>query len=517
MILESQEHRRRRSNSQSQVSASSMFSGLPTAKSTLATERSKPPRRNPAEYYVTLVSLNDTFNSKYIHVPFFPDTCKLGRPTGAKVKPNSTNGYFDSRVLSRNHACMFVDPQNGKLYIQDMGSSNGTFVNLEKISAEPVQIQVGDTINLGFNIQVETNHKQISAQVDAINVMSNTPKSGVLTALPGLTQTMIDSFSDGDMKHYEFMLKFLSQIFGEEKRNESAHASPVDESSDNSITSTANMVIENAMFADLIPTMESNLYRLAPGGAGFFDNSNIVYSSELQTSLDHLTLNIMKIKQQNITLKSLETVLINYSAKVTEFNSKYLQHEMEKTIRAAEKNEKTLQADAAHSAKLLQESERKFRDQQHLVALLREEATKLRAEKEELKLQKDLDCQKKVDLLLSPQPSPQGPLPDVQSGIDKNEPETEENVLELRDSNLEEIFEELNQNSPVVGNVVEPEVSSLELNSADCAQHNEKEEDSSADIPVRGKPSSKFSFHPLLVSFGTAAVVAGLATHFYNK
>lgn len=485
-------------------------------KSTLATERSKPPRRNPAEYYVTLVSLNDTFNSKYIHVPFFPDTCKLGRPTGAKVKPNSTNGYFDSRVLSRNHACMFVDPQNGRLYIQDMGSSNGTFVNLEKISSEPVQIQVGDTINLGFNIQVETNHKQISARVDAINVMSNTPKSGVLTALPGLTQTIIDSFSDGDMKHYEFMLKFLSQIFGEEKKNESVRASPVDESSGAHVTPNANTVIENAMFADLVPTMESNLYRLAPGGAGFFDNSNIVYSSELQTSLDHLTLNIMKIKQQNIALKSLETVLINYSAKVTEFNSKFLQHEMDKTVRAAEKTEKTLQAEAAHSAKLLQESERKFRDQQHLVALLREEATRLRAEKEELKSQKDNDLQKKVDLLLSPQPSPQGPMPEDHL-IDKNEPKSQENVLDLRDSKLEEIFEEMSQNSPIVGHVVEPEASALSISTTPSHQNEQVEEEAAAKIPVRGKPTSKLFFHPVLVSFATAAVVAGLATHFYNK
>lgn len=523
MILESQEHRRRRSNSQSQVCASSMFSGLPTAKSTLATERSKPPRRNPAEYYVTLVSLNDTFSSKYIHVPFYPDTCKLGRPTGAKVKPNSTNGYFDSRVLSRNHACMFVDPHNGKLYIQDMGSSNGTFVNLEKISAEPVQIQVGDTINLGFNIQVETNHKQISARVDAVNVISNTPKSGVLTALPGLTQTIIDSFSDGDMKHYEFMLKFLSQVFGEDKPNGSSTASPVDESLDTNTPPNANAVIENAMFADLIPTMESTLYRLAPSGAGFFDNSNIVYSSELQTSLDHLTLNIMKIKQQNIALKSLETVLINYSAKVTEFNSKFLQREMDKTVRAAEQTEKTLQAEAARSAKLLQESERKVRDQQRLVTLLREEATRLRAEKEELKSQKDLEVQKKVDLLLSPQPSPPVPTPENHN-VDINEPELQEdNVLDLRDSKLEELIEDLNQSSPVVENVVESEPlvpcsrASSSEQSEQVEQVEQAEQEPTTEIPIRGKPSSKLFFHPALVSFATAAVVAGLANHFYNK
>lgn len=414
MAQESQEHRRRRSNSQSQVSVSS-FPGLPPAKSSLAAERQKPPRRHAAEYYVTLVSLNDTFSTKHIRVPYFPERCKLGRPTGTKVKPDSTNGYFDSRVLSRNHACMFINPLNGKLFIQDMGSSNGTFVNLEKISTEPVQIKIGDPISLGFNIQVETNHKQISARVEAINIMSNTPKSSVLSALPLLTQSTIDLFSDADMKHYEFMLKFLLQIFGDYAKPDAG----AEAQTDPALTSVP-AVIELAMFSDLIPVMDSTLYRQAPENAAFFENSNIAYSTELQTSLDHLTVNLTKIKQQNAALKSLETVLVNYAARVFELNSKFLQREMDKTERASSAAHKSLQAEAVRATKFAHDSERKLKDQLHLIVLLREETAKLRAERDALKAERYAAAEKIVSWQISPDKSPPiAPHPVQESPLSK--------------------------------------------------------------------------------------------------
>lgn len=463
-------------------------------KSTLPTEKHKPLRRQLAEYYVTLVSLNDTFNTKHIKVPYFPETCKLGRPTGAKVKPNSTNGYFDSRVLSRNHACMFVDSLSGKLYIQDMGSSNGTFVNLEKISTEAVIVKVGDTINLGFNIQVETNHKQISAKVEAINIMSNTPKSAVLTALPGLTHSVIDSFSDSDLKHYEFMLKFLSQIFGEVSKDPAATSEVPGDSPSDLSSAGANTVIENAMFGDLIPTMDSAVYRLKPTDAGFFDNSNIVYSPELQSSLDQLTLNLVKIKQQSAALKSLETVLTNYSSKVTEINSKFLQQEMEKSERATAEAEKALKSEQARSAKLISDHEHKLRELQRLLSALKDETSNLRAENDELRIQHDLDLQRKFEhqLTISPQQSP----------IDQDQDIENENGLRS--------------------------LSEKELNDEDKRLARSLDEVSlptpSDDSGPISQPGTSFKnrgiygiiTHPLIVGMGTAAVL-GIVFQQYNK
>ena len=95
------------------------------------------PKRNPAVYFVTLSSLNDTFVKKHLLVPYYPETRKLGRPAGAKIKPDSTNGYFDLRVLSRSHAAMYMDA-TGKLMLKDLGLSNGPYVYDERFGSEPV-------------------------------------------------------------------------------------------------------------------------------------------------------------------------------------------------------------------------------------------------------------------------------------------------------------------------------------------------------------------------------------------
>ena len=62
---------------------------------------------------------------------------KIGRQTNAKTLPGERNGYFDSKVLSRQHAEVWED--GGKIYIRDVKSSNGTFINAERLSAEGVE------------------------------------------------------------------------------------------------------------------------------------------------------------------------------------------------------------------------------------------------------------------------------------------------------------------------------------------------------------------------------------------
>lgn len=48
------------------------------------------------------------------------------------LKPQSDNAIFDCRVLSRTHAQLrFL---NDKFYLKDTGSSNGTFVNGQKLT-----------------------------------------------------------------------------------------------------------------------------------------------------------------------------------------------------------------------------------------------------------------------------------------------------------------------------------------------------------------------------------------------
>lgn len=54
-------------------------------------------------------------------------TVKIGRKVSSKTAPDPSNGYFDAKVLSRTHAELSFSKNS--LSIQDLQSSNGTFVN----------------------------------------------------------------------------------------------------------------------------------------------------------------------------------------------------------------------------------------------------------------------------------------------------------------------------------------------------------------------------------------------------
>lgn len=83
---------------------------------------------------------------------------KVGRSV-ARARATATNAIFDCKVLSRHHAVLWFD--NGKFYLQDTKSSNGTFVNNNKLSSsdsEPHEVCSGDIVQFGVDV-VENNRK----------------------------------------------------------------------------------------------------------------------------------------------------------------------------------------------------------------------------------------------------------------------------------------------------------------------------------------------------------------------
>lgn len=79
----------------------------------------------------------------------------------AKARPSPTNGTFDCKVLSRNHAMLWYS--NGKFHLQDTKSSNGTFVNNQRLSkgseeSAPREIFSGDIIQFGVEV-MENNRR----------------------------------------------------------------------------------------------------------------------------------------------------------------------------------------------------------------------------------------------------------------------------------------------------------------------------------------------------------------------
>lgn len=129
----------------------------------------------PGNSILYLRPLNNSFETKYIPLPYYPETLRIGRQTNAKTLPTQHNGFFDSKVLSRQHAEVWADPKTGRVWIRDVKSSNGTFVNSQRLSpenreSEAHELRSDDTLELGIDIYSEDNksilHHKVLAKVE---------------------------------------------------------------------------------------------------------------------------------------------------------------------------------------------------------------------------------------------------------------------------------------------------------------------------------------------------------------
>ncbi|KAL9114903.1 MAG: hypothetical protein Q9227_001146 [Pyrenula ochraceoflavens] len=134
-----------------------------------------------ASAVLALLPLNGTFERKQINLPTWPEVLRVGRQTNAKTLPTPVNGFFDSKVLSRQHAEVWSDAE-GRVYIKDVKSSNGTFVNGQRLSPEnresdPHQLREHDTLELGIDIVSEDQktvvHHKVSAKVEFAGVLGS--------------------------------------------------------------------------------------------------------------------------------------------------------------------------------------------------------------------------------------------------------------------------------------------------------------------------------------------------------
>lgn len=144
-------------------------------------QRTQQQQQGESTAILHLIPLNGTFERKTITVPFFPEVLRIGRQTNNKTIPTPTNGYFDSKVLSRQHAEIWAD-RSGKIWIRDVRSSNGTFVNQHRLSQEnrdsdPHELREKDTLELGIDIVSEDQktivHHKVAARVEHAGIYSN--------------------------------------------------------------------------------------------------------------------------------------------------------------------------------------------------------------------------------------------------------------------------------------------------------------------------------------------------------
>lgn len=86
----------------------------------------------------------------------------------AVANHESSKGTFDCRVLSRKHA--LIINKSGVLYLKDLDSSNGTYINSTRIEAQKeIQIKNADIIQFGQDVLDMSTHstsKCIIAKVE---------------------------------------------------------------------------------------------------------------------------------------------------------------------------------------------------------------------------------------------------------------------------------------------------------------------------------------------------------------
>jgi pSer/pThr/pTyr-binding forkhead associated (FHA) protein len=101
--------------------------------------RSRPQRRGrgaPSK----LVVLDATGNRTSTHK--LSGTLEIGRDPACAIRPNDT-------YLSQQHARIFN--RNGSWLVEDLGSTNGTYLNQQKVTV-PSQISPGDRIRVGKTV-----------------------------------------------------------------------------------------------------------------------------------------------------------------------------------------------------------------------------------------------------------------------------------------------------------------------------------------------------------------------------
>lgn len=104
-----------------------------------ARAQAAPPRRGKGPFYLDVIEPVDRAGQRFD----IGDELTIGRAPGCDV----ATGY--DIYSSTTHARLFQ--QDGRVYVEDLGSTNGTFVNSERI-AKPTRLGRGDLLQVGGTV-----------------------------------------------------------------------------------------------------------------------------------------------------------------------------------------------------------------------------------------------------------------------------------------------------------------------------------------------------------------------------
>ncbi|XP_076357385.1 uncharacterized protein LOC143250548 isoform X2 [Tachypleus tridentatus] len=128
---------------------------------------------------------------------------KVGRSV-ARCRPSPNNAIFDCKVLSRNHALLWYE--NGKFFLQDTKSSNGTFVNNQRLSKGSEESLARETSSgdiVQFGVDVVENSRKVTHGCIVVTLKlflpdgkeaKASPTTAVVPTTPGTTISMQDLY-----------------------------------------------------------------------------------------------------------------------------------------------------------------------------------------------------------------------------------------------------------------------------------------------------------------------------------
>ncbi|VBB76190.1 Putative protein of unknown function [Podospora comata] len=97
-----------------------------------------------------------TYSRRQITLTALNNTIAIGRASKVSAKgfvPAENNAWFDSAVMSRDHAEISVDIDEKKVQVRDKGSLHGTYLNeREKLEKEPRELKDGDRLTFGLPV-----------------------------------------------------------------------------------------------------------------------------------------------------------------------------------------------------------------------------------------------------------------------------------------------------------------------------------------------------------------------------
>ncbi len=96
--------------------------------------------QNGAIAYLKLINLRRNLKFKMHESYSLKENTTIGRSKRCSV-------FIDDEFLSKNHARIFL--KDGSFYVEDLGSTNGSFLNGRRLGSSPVRIKDSDKLSFG--------------------------------------------------------------------------------------------------------------------------------------------------------------------------------------------------------------------------------------------------------------------------------------------------------------------------------------------------------------------------------